>query len=161
MVEMLDVLMGPRDASTADHPWHRVRGELATSVLQSEVAPTQPRRPDSRCGATSTTGCCVACSRCTTTSSGGSASCTPRATAQGLLTNSFKEFRDHIEAHVDFGVFDVVVDSSVVGLRKPEPEIYALTTELHRRAGGARSCTSTTSPPTWSVPRPPGGRRST
>ena len=48
----------------------------------------------------------------------------------GLLTNSFKEFRDHLEAHVDFGVFDVVVDSSEVGLRKPEPEIYDLTTEM-------------------------------
>ena len=40
MVEMLDVLMGPRESSTADHPWHRAeRGELAISVLQAEVAP--------------------------------------------------------------------------------------------------------------------------
>jgi putative hydrolase of the HAD superfamily len=45
-----------------------------------------------------------------------------------LLTNSFKEFRSHLEKHVDFGVFDVVVDSSEVGCRKPESEIYALTT---------------------------------
>ena len=40
MVEMLDVLMGPREISTAEHPWHRAeRGELATSALQNEVAP--------------------------------------------------------------------------------------------------------------------------
>ena len=46
-----------------------------------------------------------------------------------LLTNSFVEFRDHIEKHVDFKIFDLVIDSSEVGCRKPEPEIYALTTE--------------------------------
>ena len=47
-----------------------------------------------------------------------------------IATNSFKEFRELLEAHIDFGAFDVVVDSSEVGWRKPEPEIYALTTEL-------------------------------
>jgi hypothetical protein len=47
----------------------------------------------------------------------------------GLLTNSFGVPRSP-EAHVDFGALDVIVDSSEVGLRKPEPEIYALTTEM-------------------------------
>ena len=51
-----------------------------------------------------------------------------------LLTNSFKEFRAHIEKHVDFGIFDLVIDSSEVGCRKPEPEIYRLTTERLRVA---------------------------
>ncbi len=46
-----------------------------------------------------------------------------------LLTNSFKEFCAHIEQHVDFGIFDLVIDSSEVGHRKPEPEIYELTTK--------------------------------
>jgi putative hydrolase of the HAD superfamily len=44
-----------------------------------------------------------------------------------LLTNSFVEFREHIESHIDFTLFDAVVDSSVVGLRKPEQAIYELT----------------------------------
>ena len=40
MVSMLDVLMGPRETSTSDHPWHRAeRGELATSEMQREVVP--------------------------------------------------------------------------------------------------------------------------
>ena len=40
MVEMLDVLMGPRESSTSDHPWHRdERGELAIAELQREVSP--------------------------------------------------------------------------------------------------------------------------
>ncbi len=34
MTAMLDVLMGPREQSTLDHPWHRCeRGELPTAVL--------------------------------------------------------------------------------------------------------------------------------
>ena len=46
-----------------------------------------------------------------------------------MLTNSFKEFHGHLEAHVDFGLFDVVVDSSEVGHRKPEPAIYEMTAD--------------------------------
>ena len=46
----------------------------------------------------------------------------------GLLTNSFVEFREHLESRIDFSMFDVVVDSSEVGHRKPEPVIYELTT---------------------------------
>jgi epoxide hydrolase-like predicted phosphatase len=46
----------------------------------------------------------------------------------GILTNNVKEWvgwRDMVDAHL----FHVVVDSSEVGLRKPEPEIYLLTCE--------------------------------
>ena len=40
MLEMLDVLMGPRETSTDDHPWHRAeRGEIPISRLQPDVAP--------------------------------------------------------------------------------------------------------------------------
>jgi len=40
MVAMLDVLMGPRETSTTDHPWHRAeRGELAIAEMQREVVP--------------------------------------------------------------------------------------------------------------------------
>ena len=130
MVEMLDVLMGPRDASTADHPWHRAeRGELATSVLQTEVAPFAASagltlRGDEYerllCGVFEVHHDVVR----------RIGELRAEGYRTGLLTNSFKEFRDHLEAHVDFSVFDVVVDSSVVGLRKPEPEIYTLTTEM-------------------------------
>jgi epoxide hydrolase-like predicted phosphatase len=130
MVEMLDVLMGPREASTRDHPWHRAeRGEMSISVLQAEVAPFAASagltlRGDEYerllCGVFDVHHDVV--------ERIGALRAEGYRTA--LLTNSFKEFRDHLEAHVDFGVFDVVVDSSEVGLRKPEPEIYALTTEM-------------------------------
>lgn len=129
MVEMLDVLMGPRETSTADHPWHRAeRGELPTASLQREVAPFAAAagltlRGDEYerllCGEFEVHGEVV--ERVWQLRSEGYRT--------ALLTNSFKEFRTHLERRVDFGVFDVVVDSSEVGCRKPESEIYSLTTE--------------------------------
>ncbi len=55
----------------------------------------------------------------------------------GLLTNSFKEFRSILESRVDFALFDAVVDSSEVGVRKPEPEIYDITTAALRWRPGS------------------------
>jgi epoxide hydrolase-like predicted phosphatase len=129
MVEMLDVLMGPRDVSTADHPWHRCeRGEVPLAVIQQEVLPFAEAaglrlRGDEYarllCGEYSVNGEVV--ERIARLRTDGY--------AVGLLTNSFKEFRPILESHVDFGVFDVVVDSSQVGCRKPEPQIYDITAE--------------------------------
>jgi epoxide hydrolase-like predicted phosphatase len=48
----------------------------------------------------------------------------------GLLTNNVKEFGEHWRATFPIDeLFEVVVDSSHVGMRKPEPEIYRLTCE--------------------------------
>lgn len=47
MVEILDVLMGPREVSTVDHPWHRCeRGELPTAALPVEIGPFAERGGD-------------------------------------------------------------------------------------------------------------------
>jgi putative hydrolase of the HAD superfamily len=129
MVDMLDVLMGPRDVSTVDHPWHRCeRGEAPLSAIQQEVLPFAEAaglrlRGDEYarllCGEYSVNAEVV--ERITRLRMDGY--------TVGLLTNSFKEFRPILESHVDFGMFDVVVDSSEVGCRKPEPEIYGLTAE--------------------------------
>ena len=55
----------------------------------------------------------------------------------GILTNNVREFRDFWWPLMDFdGVFDTIVDSHEVGMRKPNPEIYRLTLErLGARAG--------------------------
>jgi epoxide hydrolase-like predicted phosphatase len=46
----------------------------------------------------------------------------------GLLTNNVKEFGEHWRSTFPIDeLFEVVVDSSHVGMRKPEPEIYLLT----------------------------------
>ncbi len=129
MVEMLDVLMGPRDISTTDHPWHRAeRGELATATLQSAVAPFAARaglelRGDeyARLLAGDFEVHHEVLDRIAVLRADGYRT--------GLLTNSFREFRAHLEERIDVGVFDAVIDSSEVGHRKPEPEIYRITAE--------------------------------
>ena len=48
----------------------------------------------------------------------------------GLLTNNVREWQPHWHALVPVEeLFSVVVDSAWVGLRKPDPAVYALTTE--------------------------------
>ena len=130
MIEMLDVLMGPRETSTSDHPWHRAeRGELAIAELQREVAPFAEAAGMSLRGDEYER---LLCGEFTV-----QAEIVERVVRLreegyrlGLLTNSFVEFRDHIESHIDFTLFDAVVDSSLVGHRKPEPAIYELTTRM-------------------------------
>jgi putative hydrolase of the HAD superfamily len=57
----------------------------------------------------------------------------------GLLTNNVKEFGEHWRATFPIDeLFEVIVDSSHVGMRKPEPEIYLLTcTQLGVEPGEA------------------------
>jgi epoxide hydrolase-like predicted phosphatase len=47
----------------------------------------------------------------------------------GLLTNNVKEFGEHWRATFPIELFDEIVDSSHVGMRKPERAIYELTCE--------------------------------
>jgi putative hydrolase of the HAD superfamily len=130
MVEMLDVLMGPRETSTSDHPWHRAeRGELAIAELQRKVAPFAEAAGMSLRGDEYER---LLCGEFTV-----QAEIVERVVRLrqegyrlGLLTNSFVEFREHIESQIDFTLFDAVVDSSLVGHRKPEPAIYELTTRM-------------------------------
>lgn len=130
MVDMLNVLMGPREESTRDHPWHRAeRGEIPIAQMQHDVEPwavaagvtlrgdeyERLLRGDfdvrhhviERIGQLRDEGYIT-----------------------GLLTNSFREFRPVLEERIDMSVFDVVVDSSEVGHRKPEPAIYDLATTM-------------------------------
>ena len=44
----------------------------------------------------------------------------------GLLTNNVLEWEPHWLPGLPAGLFEVVIDSSQVGMRKPEPEIYQL-----------------------------------
>jgi putative hydrolase of the HAD superfamily len=53
-----------------------------------------------------------------------------RVMPTALLTNNVAEWRDLWRSRIDTArLFDVVVDSSAVRMRKPEPRIYALTEE--------------------------------
>jgi putative hydrolase of the HAD superfamily len=44
----------------------------------------------------------------------------------GILTNNVREWREEWTASIPMELFDVVVDSSEVGLRKPDPAIFHL-----------------------------------
>jgi epoxide hydrolase-like predicted phosphatase len=130
MGEMLDVLMGPRETSTSDHPWHRAeRGELAIADMQTEVAPFAEAAGLTLRGDEYDR---LLCGEFTVHADVVDRIVRLRDEGYrlGLLTNSFLEFRAHLESHIDFAVFDIVVDSSEVGHRKPEPAIYELTTRM-------------------------------
>jgi putative hydrolase of the HAD superfamily len=129
MEELLHVLMGPPATSTDDHPWHRAeRGEIAVAGFQELVQPwadevgivlTGDEFDIILDGVFRVHDDIVA----------RIVELRREGITTALLTNSFKEFRAHLEKHVDFGIFDLVIDSSEVGCRKPEPRIYELTTE--------------------------------
>jgi epoxide hydrolase-like predicted phosphatase len=129
--EVLDLFLGPYDRDT-DHPWHRVeRGELAMAEYGAWLVPEAAARGISldRAGGGLLSQMevqepVVACIR--------------RLRADGyktaLVTNNALELRERWRELVPLGeLFDTVVDSCEVGLRKPDPRIYALTLE---RLGG-------------------------
>lgn len=60
-----------------------------------------------------------------------------RGLRMALLTNNIREWEPHWRAKLPVDeIFEVVVDSAFVGMRKPEREIYELTLE---RLGGIRA----------------------
>ena len=126
---MLEVMMGPRYEST-DHPWHRAeRGEVPITDLQELVTPIAAAE-----------GMTFQGDEYAELMDDQTYSIVPGAIElvghvgdsplrMGLLTNSVREFRPELEAAVDLVLFDAVVDSSIEGTRKPEPEIYCRATE--------------------------------
>ena len=121
--------MGPRGASTPDHPWHRAeRGELAVHKLQGGIAPYASERGLELAGDEMEmlfdlvyTFNQPVLDRI--------ASLRHDGYRTGLLTNSVREYRPTLERQVDLRLFDVVVDSSEEGCRKPERQIYDRTAE--------------------------------
>jgi putative hydrolase of the HAD superfamily len=64
-----------------------------------------------------------------------------RGYRMALLTNNVREWEPHWRAMVPVDeIFEVIVDSAYVGLRKPEPEIYELTVERLGDGLGASDC---------------------
>jgi putative hydrolase of the HAD superfamily len=58
-----------------------------------------------------------------------------------LLTNNVREWEPHWRAMLPVDeIFEVIVDSARVGLRKPEPQIYELTVERLDDGIGASEC---------------------
>ena len=129
---VLELLLGPY-AEDTDHPWHRVeRGELAIAewfaatqaeadrrgiVLDFEQLGTWFSSLDARPAMIDAVRALRA-----------------EGYATAILTNNVREAGDAWRAKLPVDeLFDVVVDSCEVGMRKPNPAIFALTLE---RLGG-------------------------
>jgi epoxide hydrolase-like predicted phosphatase len=132
---VLEIVFGPYHEDT-DHPWHRLeRGEIPLAVARdaiialgrAEGIDSDPFRLFARMA----------------TAGGARAAMVERAqriVAGGyrtaLVTNNAHEFREGWRKLVPADeLFHVVVDSSEVGVRKPDPRIFALALD---RLGGIR-----------------------
>lgn len=129
--EAMALVFGPYDVD-GDHPWHQVeRGELALEVARQRVVEQASAR-----------GYDLDLFEILQRMGGGvrddvvehvrAVRASGRSTA--LVTNNAAEFRDLWRPLLPLDeLFDVVVDSSEVGVRKPDPAIFRLTLE---RLGG-------------------------
>lgn len=142
-----EIVMGPHHLDT-DHQWHQVeRGEI---TLDECRAITKKMLDDAGIVATAPAETKPKTERSTNSSSFAFELNTEMVTlvhdlkdaglTVGILTNNVKEFRPLWWPLMDFGtVFDAIVDSHEVKMRKPNPAIYHLTLE---RLGATASRTA-------------------
>ncbi len=128
--ELLELVFGPYDVD-GDHPWHRMeRGELSfadanTAIAELSVSSGRGRiEPMEVLMALAedrgTREFMVDLVR----------DLRGRGLATGIITNNIAEFGSAWRAMIPVDeLFDDVVDSSAVGLRKPDPAIYRLACE--------------------------------
>ena len=124
---MLEVLMGDPDVD-GDHPWHRAeRGELDVTEIQGQLDPYATAHGvtlhgdeiDVILGPKDYGVQDVLLARIT--------SLRDEGYRTALVTNSFREFRQTLEELLDLPqLFDVVVDSSQVGARKPSARLFEI-----------------------------------
>ena len=127
---MLDTVFGPYDHDS-DHPWHRLeRGEMALADAREQILELGRSR-----GFDADLFRVLAALG---SSSGPrrafldrARSLRERGIASAIVTNNVKEFRDAWRAMIPVDdLFDVVVDSCEVGVRKPDPRIFQKALEL-------------------------------
>lgn len=123
--QAMGYVFGAYDRDT-DHPWHRAeRGELTLEAARHEIrehARSEGLELDLYDMLTFMSGATVRADVVERTR---------RLRADGyrvaLITNNVVEFRDFWRAMLPVDeLFEVVIDSSEVGLRKPDPRIFAL-----------------------------------
>ena len=124
--EVLEVLLGPR--ASGDHPWHRAeRGELAVAEIQGQLGPWADAAGLALAGDELDVLLAAGGYRHVRPVHDRIATLRRDGIKTALLTNTFAEFRPTMQRDVDFGLFDVVIESFAVRARKPEPAIYAAT----------------------------------
>lgn len=135
----LKVFMGDYSADT-DHPWHRLeRGEITFSEFQglnrdafAKAGIPSPLPPEPRPSSEPTTAPVPRSAPMITFVPNEAmldlvARLRRAGIRAGILTNNIREFRDAWRTLLPFeDLFDDIVDSHEVGLRKPNPAIYEL-----------------------------------
>ena len=128
----LELVFGPYDHDT-DHPWHRLeRGELTLELARAEIialgeregVDSDPFHLFTAMGGGGTRNDVIEFAR----------DVKRRGVATALVTNNAVEFRDYWRRSIPIDeLFHHVIDSSEVGIRKPNPRIFELALE---RLGG-------------------------
>jgi len=126
---LLGVLMGPPH-DTEGHPWHRAeRGELAVAAMQGMLGPWA-QAADVTLRGDEMSVMMDSSYRFNEPVIERIGRLREQGYRTALLTNSVLEFRPALDRDlIGKGLFDVVVDSSEVGLRKPDPRIFTATTD--------------------------------
>ena len=124
---MREIFMGPLDRTT-DHPWQLAeQGRLPVAEIQGRLTPYAEAHGVTLAG--------DEMSQLLETEHfevvDEMVDAVHRSRAVGhrtaLLTNTFVEFRPTLERVLDLAMFDVVVESSAIGARKPDVEAYTAT----------------------------------
>jgi len=121
---VLEILFGAYDRDT-DHPWHRLeRGEL--TLLAARQAIMELGAPEHRIDLFEALGSLRDASvRADVVEV--AREVRARGVKTAIVTNNIREFGDGWRAMLPVDeLFDVVVDSAHVGVRKPDPRIFAL-----------------------------------
>jgi epoxide hydrolase-like predicted phosphatase len=122
--ELHHVMMGPQFES-GDHPWHRLeRGEIPMEVLQGMLEPIAAAAGMSFRGDEVEKILAPGMYEVNRFVLEKISELRGRGYKTALLSNSIREFRPKLEEDVPPHLFDAYVDSSHVGMRKPEPEIF-------------------------------------
>ncbi len=122
-------IFGPYDQDT-DHPWHRLeRGEItaAAAISHIQAAAARAGYELDLLGVFRSMGGREAIRSDIVEKVLALRSAGYRT---ALVTNNIKEYSDTWRAQIPAGeMFDVIVDSSLVGVRKPDPRIYLMALE--------------------------------
>jgi len=122
--EVHHVMMGPQFES-GDHPWHRLeRGEIAMEVLQGMLEPIAAAAGMTFRGDEVEKILAPGMYEVNNFVLEKIDELRGRGYKTALLSNSIREFRPKLEEDVPPHLFDAYIDSSHVGMRKPEPEIF-------------------------------------
>ncbi|MFM8713449.1 MAG: HAD-IA family hydrolase [Actinomycetota bacterium] len=122
--ELHHVMLGPQFES-GDHPWHRLeRGEIPMEVLQGMLEPIAAEAGMSFRGDEVEKILAPGMYEVNTFVLEKISELRGRGYKTALLSNSIREFRPKLEEDVPPRLFDAYIDSSHVGMRKPEPEIF-------------------------------------